>query len=552
MRQIIRIILYLLIFINGTVWGQEGDSSEFNAPCIELGKLEQELKPLTKKIEQNPNDHPQNYLERARLNANIADLQRACYAKDVGTGSRWRNKDILRDLNKAIFLGLETAEIYLLRGRYHCDNDNFTVALQDFLEAYELNSNQRAEYYYYRAKSFHGLEKRKEALSDFNKAVEMSPTEGRFIAARGMIKIELHDSYGAIQDLERSIQVNPSLAKNFSVIAYIVALRTGLEYYEGAQNFIDLTEKQLSSDPLLLNRRAELKQKMRDLEGALSDLNKALALCRKNHSCDAGLLRELYSLRGDTKFLLSDLPGALSDQDEVIKLGHYGNTDKDIKGAAQTFDNSDAYYKKARYKTFSNDLAGGMNEINKAIKFYEDVHGDTIRQDRSQAAYRELRAWIKFSMGDLQGSYRDYLEAWEFDKYESIRLRQVAFIQIKLNNIPAAIEFLQQAKFWGMEQDPDLLNDLGNYLNEVEKYKEAREYLKKCIEIEPEFLDAYLGLATASFYLQNKALTDSYVSEARTLAKKDGADHLSIEMLKKAGSWGAFLPKKRKALTALL
>ena len=544
-----RIILNLLIFIHLNVLGQLIDPFSVDDPFKKHETLTQELVSLTQKIKQNPND-PQRYLERAKTNANIENIEWWIYESFKGKDNYWDEEQILKDLNKAIFLGLETAEIYRMRGRYYSDTKNFAAALQDFGKAYEFDPDQDAEYYYHRGKSFQGLEKRKEALSDFNKAIEMSPAEGKYLLRRGVLKIALGNLDGAIEDLERSAQINPFLANE--AIFYIVEVRKGTGNFEGVQSFIDLTEKKSTFGPVRLGLRAELKQGVKDFEGALSDLNVALTLCHKEYSCDSDWLRQLYALRADTKFSLSDLSGALSDQDEVIKLGRHGDTYQDMTGIVHTFDNSYPYFKKAYYKASGNDLAGALKEINKTIKFYKDVYGDTAQIDQSQATYRQLRAQIKFSMGDLPGSYEDYREAWMFDSHEPSRWTSVAGTLVRLNDIPGAIEFLEQAENWGIDQDIHILNALGNYLNEVNRYEKARDCLKKCVSIEPEYLDAYLGLATTAFYMQDKALADSHLSRARTLAKKDGYDHLSIEMLKKTGRWEVFLPKKRKALTALL
>jgi len=55
----------------------------------------------------------------------------------------------------------------------------------------------------------------KEAIKDFNKAIELNPKFAEAYLTRGMTKARLQDYTGAIKDYNKALELNPKCAKAY-------------------------------------------------------------------------------------------------------------------------------------------------------------------------------------------------------------------------------------------------------------------------------------------------------------------------------------------------
>jgi tetratricopeptide (TPR) repeat protein len=123
------------------------------------------------------------------------------------------------------------------------------------------------------------------AIEDCSKAIEIDPSDGRLYAARGVSKAKLKDYYGAIDDLNKAINLD-----DFDVASYY--------------------------------NRAEAKQKDSDFYGSIFDYTKVIEIVEKQGVfTDDHILGDYYFRRSLSKYFLKDLKGFCKDLIRAYNLG---------------------------------------------------------------------------------------------------------------------------------------------------------------------------------------------------------------------------------------
>jgi lipoprotein NlpI len=130
------------------------------------------------------------------------------------------------------------------------------------------------------------------------------------------------------------------------------------------------------------NNRGVIKKSKNDLDGAVTDYDKAIALNPKSSKA--------YTNRGNAKQLMGDLVGAIADHDRAIELN---------SGFAKSYNN------RANAKQSAGDLAGAIADYNKAVELNSDY----------ALAYRN-RGVAKEAKSDLAGAMDDYNKAIALSK----------------------------------------------------------------------------------------------------------------------------------------
>lgn len=152
---------------------------------------------------------------------------------------------LMTDLTKAIQLNPNFAEAYYWRGvkrlgldrdyRFNVDaspNSNPLIAIPDFTKAIELKPDY-ADAYYVRGLAYSRMGQNKEAISDFIQALQLSPGNDPNLAnefiqilkqdsktavsyyRRGIVRFNLLDFKGALEDFTSAIQLNQNLAEAY-------------------------------------------------------------------------------------------------------------------------------------------------------------------------------------------------------------------------------------------------------------------------------------------------------------------------------------------------
>ena len=186
----------------------------------------------------------------------------------------------------------QTAEEYFEIGVNLLDESNYTDAILATNRAIELNPNFELAYNL-RATLKIELQDFKGAISDFTKAIEISPNSLAY-NDRGYLRSRVQDYKGAILDYTKAIELNsPSISyKNFEVP------------FDMSLGFLN---------------RGNAKAALNDYKGAIIDFSKAIEFNSGNDTA--------YNNRGICKVYLRDLNGACDDIGKAVSLGNALSTE---------------------------------------------------------------------------------------------------------------------------------------------------------------------------------------------------------------------------------
>jgi tetratricopeptide (TPR) repeat protein len=211
---------------------------------------------------------------------------------------------------------------------------DYYEALSDFNKAIELNSKSDLAYYS-RGKLKLRISTNNEALSDFNKAIELNPKYAAAYFERGLIKGELNDYLKAIAEFDKVIELDPSY--------YDAYLERGknkyhLKYYNSAILDFDKAIPHIIDNTIACSFRGDAKLALLDYLGAILEYNQIIKSAEEKYLRNASwghtssLDDEMKEGRGYVYFCLvnrayaksqmKDYWGAIQDYDRCIKVNH--------------------------------------------------------------------------------------------------------------------------------------------------------------------------------------------------------------------------------------
>ena len=153
------------------------------------------------------------------------------------------------------------------------------------------------------------------AIDDFNKAIELNLKNAPAYNNRGFTKYRLKNYKGALDDFAESIKIKPNDAYAYNSRGYTKNI---LKDYKGA---LDDCNKGIELEPnnsSAYNNRGYAKNALKDYKGALDDYTRAIKIETNNLSA--------YRNRGDTKYKLKNYQGAKDDYQAALKY----SKDKEI------------------------------------------------------------------------------------------------------------------------------------------------------------------------------------------------------------------------------
>jgi tetratricopeptide (TPR) repeat protein len=162
---------------------------------------------------------------------------------------------------------------YYYRGLCYYQLRNFRPAIAD-LDQFIFLTNQPVGYYR------RGWAKSESgdligAMADFNKLIEMNPSDASAYYSRGEAKSHLGDKIGAISDYDKSIEIDPD-------------------------------------DSMVYNNRGWAKYELKRYSEAIVDLNKAIELDSENWVA--------YDSRADVKYAQNNIKGCIEDCLKTISI----------------------------------------------------------------------------------------------------------------------------------------------------------------------------------------------------------------------------------------
>ncbi len=306
----------------------------------------------------------------------------------------------------------ETLFQIALEYQQESDWDN---ALSYYNRAIELNP-ELTEAYHNRGIVKYKMRKFAEALGDFTQAIKLNPELAETYVNRAHLKGKMGDKKGALQDYDKAIQLNSKDAQAYSNRG---VLKANMGDKEGALKDYNRAIELNPNDAIAYSNRGNIENDMGEYSKALKDCNKAIELNPQ--------FAKAYNNRGNAKGFMGELADALEDYDRAIELNPqfveaYINRGiakgklKKFAEALQDFNRAielkpeyvEAYVSRGSLKGMMDDKEGALKDFKRAIdlnpKFAKAYYGCALVKDK---------------LGDKVGARADFHKAHELDsKFE--------------------------------------------------------------------------------------------------------------------------------------
>ena len=171
-----------------------------------------------------------DYTAAIELNSGYTD---AYLNRGVEYSNERKYKLALRDATMAIRLNPKYADAYHNRGNYYAEIGEFDKAIADYSEAIRLHP--RAMTFHGRAEAYEDAEKFDKAIADYNRVIRITPKDSYDYAVRASAYSSKGNYKQAASDLEKAVQLSPDNASAVGSLAWLKAtcpeasLRNGKE-----------------------------------------------------------------------------------------------------------------------------------------------------------------------------------------------------------------------------------------------------------------------------------------------------------------------------------
>jgi tetratricopeptide (TPR) repeat protein/S1-C subfamily serine protease len=301
----------------------------------------------------------------------------AYYGKGLALGWSKKYPEAITALQQAVKSQPDFVPAWLYLSVVYRDSNQLDKALAAIDKAIQLQPNN-PNLYNEKWAVLSALKRYKEAAAAINKAIELSP-RAAFYLNQGIVRNDLGDKQGAIDDFNQAIKFNPNLA-----LAYY---NRGIVRYElgDKQGAIDDFNQAIKFNPNLAEayyNRGIVRYELGDKPGAIDDFNQAIKF-------NPNLALAYYN-RGIVRYELGDKQGAIDDFNQAIKIN---------PNLAQ------AYYNRGNARDDLGDKQGAIDDYNQAIKFNPNL----------AQAYGN-RAYVYYQLGDKQKAREDLQRAAQLFK----------------------------------------------------------------------------------------------------------------------------------------
>jgi tetratricopeptide (TPR) repeat protein len=251
------------------------------------------------------------------------------------------------------------------------------------------------------------LKKYREAEAAINKAIKLSP-RAAFYNNRGIVRDDLGDKQGAIDDYNQAIKINPNLAEAYSNRG---AVRDDLGDKQGAIDDYNQAIKINPNYALAYNNRGNARYQLGDKPRAIDDFNQAIKFNPN--------LAQAYYNRGIVRYDLGDKPGAIDDFNQAIKI----NPNLAL-----------AYNNRGIVRDELGDKPGAIDDYTQAIKINPNL----------ALAYNN-RGIVRDELGDKPGAIDDYTQAIKINPNYANAYYNRGIVYYQLGDKQKAREDLQRA-----------------------------------------------------------------------------------------------------------
>jgi tetratricopeptide (TPR) repeat protein/S1-C subfamily serine protease len=440
----------------------------------------------------------------------------AYYGKGLALGSSGKYPEAITALQQAVQSQPDFVPAWDNLSVVHRESNQLDKALAAINQAIQLQPNN-PNWYNQKYLVLMDLKRYREAAAAINKAIELSPRTA-FYNNRGIVRNELGDKPGAIDDYNQAIKINPNLAQAYNnrgivrddlgdkqgaIDDYNQAIKINPNYAQAYYNRgnvrDDLGDKQGAIDDYNLAikinpnyaqayyNRGIVRDDLGDKQGAIDDYNLAIKI-NPNYA-------QAYNNRGIVRDDLGDKPGAIDDFNQALKINpNYAN----------------AYIGRGNVRYQLGDKPGAIDDYNLAIK---------INPNYAQAYYNRGNA--RDDLGDKQGAIDDYNQAIKINPNFAQAYYNRGIVRDDLGDKPGAIDDYNLA----IKINPNyakayinrglVRNELGDKPGAIDDYNQA-------IKINPNYAEAYGNRAYVYYQLGDKQKAREDLQRAAQLFKAQG------------------------------
>ncbi|MFN6197618.1 MAG: tetratricopeptide repeat protein, partial [Dolichospermum sp.] len=330
----------------------------------------------------------------------------AYYGKGLALGRSGKYPEAITALQQAVQSQPDFVPAWYNLSVVYRDSNQLDKALAAINQAIQLQPNN-PNLYNQKCAILSDLKRYKEAAAAINKAIELSP-RAAFYNNRGIVRDDLGDKQGAIDDYNQAIKINPNYAQAYYNRGKV---RDELGDKPGA---IDDFNQAIKINPNLAQAyfgRGNVRDDLGDKPGAIDDFNQAIKI-NPNYA-------DAYNNWGIVRYDLGDKPGAIDDFNQAIKINpNYAN----------------AYYNRGKVRDELGDKPGAIDDFNQAIKFNPNL----------AQAYGN-RGKVRDELGDKPGAIDDFNQAIKFNPNLAQAYGNRAYVYYQLGDKQKAREDLQRA-----------------------------------------------------------------------------------------------------------
>jgi len=387
-----------------------------------------------------------------------------------------RYKLSIQDLNKAIELNKNDSWAFSQRAQTYQKLNEIDSAIEDYTFAISLDPENSYTYYNSIGNLKHKAGFYKEAIVNYNKAIELNPNYAYAYVCRGRSKSYLEDYQGGLQDCNKGLSIDSEMAWGYYQ-------RAEIKYY--TQDYVGAIADDMKAieiypnyDDAYLNK-ALSKIKLQDYYGAKVDIDKVVELKGSAYS---------YRKQGDINSYLKKYDEAITSYNKAIEIFPNYSEAYVAKGLAleQLNNNEEAFknYNIAIEKKPDNAYAYVCRgDVSKPVSAVED-YSNAIEISPNYIYAYSARAY-------------DYKVLKEYDK--------------AISDYEKVMELSQENKEFYLEKIADIEFERGNY-------KKAIKYYSQVIHINPKALNSYFNLARSKSQLGDH---EEAINVYKTLLKSE-------------------------------
>ncbi|OBQ33400.1 MAG: hypothetical protein AN487_20465, partial [Anabaena sp. CRKS33] len=364
----------------------------------------------------------------------------AYYGKGLALGSSGKVPETITALQQAVKSQPDFVPAWLYLSAVYGYSNQLDKALAAINQAIQLQPNN-PNLYNQKSAVLSDLKRYKEAAAAINKAIELSPRAG-FYTNRGLVRAELGDKPGAIDDYNQAIKINPNDAQAYNNRGNV---RDDLGDKPGAIDDYNLAIKINPNLAQAYNNRGIVRNELGDKPGAIDDYNQAIKI-NPNYA-------KAYNNRGIVRNELGDKQGAIDDYNQAIKIN---------PNYAQAYNN------RGIVRNELGDKQGAIDDYNLAIKINPNL----------ALAYSN-RGGVRSELGDKQGAIDDFNQAIKINPNLALAYNNRGIVRSELGDKQGAIDDFNQA----IKINPNLANayynrgnvrdDLGDKQGAIDDFQQA-------------------------------------------------------------------------------